>query len=214
MKKINYRRLNKTFNPLHKSSPKKHRLYFFTRAVVYLFLPPHRLKPLVILTSFFTWTRLISRRIIDDGCSFKGRPAGLCGVHGLAATCAELKILQIDKIYLERGFDPFFLQTQKKLGRFFICWSKTCAKKDEEMWGEDREERTSEIQHWVIPASCSIQGCGDLSRIKETHLMEAASKSIIFGKLCQLPLSNNMREKQSRVRTFDLSSFHAVNCKV
>ena len=81
------------------------------------------------MTSFFAWTRLISHRIIDDGCSFKGRPAGLCGVHGLAATCAELKILQIDKIYLERGFDPFFLQTQKKLGRFFICWSKTCAKK-------------------------------------------------------------------------------------
>ena len=43
-----------------------------------------------------------------------GRPKGCAAsTCGTASTCAELKILQIDKIYLERGFDPFFANTKK-----------------------------------------------------------------------------------------------------
>ena len=41
---------------------------------------------------------------------------------------AKLNILQIDKIYLERGFDPFFCKEQKKSSRDFLAFKKGLVK--------------------------------------------------------------------------------------
>ena len=67
---------------------------------------------------------------------------------------------------------------QRKMRKCEVRW---------EWWGANTGDTT-------LSDPCNIQGCTDLSRIKETHSTAAASKSIMFGKLRQLPLSNNTRE--------------------